>query len=329
MRLQGLANWLGQVNPLARLFLTRTKPLLSHLKRVKLDTELQVNNRMKSLMAKWLTLTRNPQRLGLPKTTCTVLTDASRTGWGFTINTLRFKGVFDKSMDNYSINVLELLTIWWATLMIQEKDHILHILTDNITAVSAVKRASSNVSILASIAELIWKRAEKMNWTISIAHIGGKFNILADQLSRNTIISTEWAIPQEVFQKEILKLEPRLQVDLFATSLNHKLITFVFPCPDQTAVAVDAMMIEWSKWEYIYLFPPNPMISRALQKLVQSNVKTAIFLTREEPTRPWYFLLKAKLTQLHVLHIQLQQIVGNTLTVEKKTSKIRVWKFSK
>ena len=191
MRLQGLANWLGQVNPLARLFLSRTKPLLSHLKRVKLDTELQVNNRMKSLLAKWLTLTRNPQRLGLPKTTCTILSDASKTGWGFTINQQRFQGVFDKSMRHYSINVLELITIWWATLMIQEKDHILHILTDNITAVSAVKRASSNVSILASLAELIWKRAAKMNWTISIAHIGGKFNILADQLSRNTTISTK------------------------------------------------------------------------------------------------------------------------------------------
>ena len=105
MRLQGLANWLGQVNPLARLFLSRTKPLLSHLKRVKLDTELQVNNRMKSLMAKWLTLTRNPQRLGLPKTTCTVLTDASKTGWGFTINQQRFQTSKESSTNPWTITV--------------------------------------------------------------------------------------------------------------------------------------------------------------------------------------------------------------------------------
>ena len=73
------------------------------------------------------------------------------------------KSFFDNSMRKYSINVLELLTIWWACLMIKQKDHIIHILTDNSTAVSAIKRTSSNVSTLASIAELIWKRAQVMN----------------------------------------------------------------------------------------------------------------------------------------------------------------------
>ena len=33
-------------------------------------------------------------------------------------------------------------------------------------------------------------RADLMNWTITVGHIQGKFNILADQLFRNTTIST-------------------------------------------------------------------------------------------------------------------------------------------
>ena len=320
MRLQGLANWLGQVNPLARIFLSRTKPLLKRLKRVTLDTKIQMNNRLKALLVKGLQLQIIPQRLGLPMTTCTVLLDASRTGWGFKINQASFQGQFDRSMRVHSINVLELLTIWWATLMIDQRNQIIHICTDNSTAVSAVMNKSSNFDTLAGIAELIWKRAARMNWTITIAHIQGKFNILADQLSRNTTISTEWTIPPAIFRKEIMRIEPRLQVDLFATSLNHQLPTFVSPCPDDKATAVDALLIDWGKWDHIYLFPPTPMISKALQKLIQSNIQTAIMLTREEPSRPWYQLLISKLSQLNILEVKLQQQVGSMLQFETSGS---------
>jgi hypothetical protein len=34
-------------------------------------------------------------------------------------------------------------------------------------------------------------------------------------------------------------------VDLFATSLNHKMETFVSPVPDPLAFAVDAMSLSW------------------------------------------------------------------------------------
>jgi hypothetical protein len=37
----------------------------------------------------------------------------------------------------------------------------------------------------------------------------------------------------------------RPHVDLFATSLNHKLETFVSPVPDPLSFAVDAMSLSW------------------------------------------------------------------------------------
>ena len=116
-------------------------------------------------------------------------------------------------------------------------------------------------------------------------------------------------------------------MDLFATCLNHQLATFVSPCPDPKATAVDALTTDWNKWEHIYLFLPTPLILKAFQKLTQSNVKTAIFLTREEPSRSWYLLLKSHLKQLQILHVKLQQTVGKTIEFETRTSKLRVWKF--
>ena len=112
---------------------------------------------------------------------------------------------------------------------------------------------------LYTLAELIWKRVARINWTLKVSHIAVTFNVLADQLSRNTPLSTEWTLAPRDFQK-ILRLNPRLQVDLFATKLNKKLPVFVSPCPDPTAVAVNALTIAWDRWEHLYMFPPTPLL---------------------------------------------------------------------
>ena len=141
----------------------------------------------------------------------------------------------------YSINVLELIAIWMATLMIQEENIVLRIMTDNSAALSSINRTTSPTYHLAAIAEMIWKRASALKWIIAAVHIKGTFNVLADQLSCNTVISTEWSLPAQVFRQQVLIHEPRLQVDLFATSLNHQLGDYVSPCPNQNASAIDAM----------------------------------------------------------------------------------------
>ena len=142
-------------------------------------------------------------------------------------------------MEAYSINVLELMAIWMATLKIQERNQALRIMSDNSAALAAIKRAHSQTYHLAALAEMIWNRAATMNWTIAVAHIGGTFK--ADQLSRAKAISTEWSLPIQKFRQQVLVHEPRLQVELFATKVNHKLKQYVSPCPDINACAVDVM----------------------------------------------------------------------------------------
>ena len=231
-------------------------------------------------------------------------------------------------MKQYSINILELLAIWMATLKVKERNVIIRILTDNSTALSAIKRASSTTYHLASIAEMIWKKASKMNWTLSVVHIKGTFNVLADQLSRNTTISTEWSLPKEVFRQEVLALEPRLEIDLFATSLNHQLEKYISPCPDPRAVGINALVTNWGLWNHCYIFPPRPMILRALQKMKQSNIRTALFLTIESQEQAFIKPLKSQLSLESTFKVKLQQVVANRLVKDKRISTIHVWKFS-
>ena len=169
-----------------------------------------------------------------------------------------------------------------------------------------------------------------MNWTISVAHIKGTFNVLADQLSRGTVISTEWSLPAQAFKQQVLIHEPRAQVDLFTTSLNHKLKQYVSPCPDINACALDVMSTNWKRWEYLYLFPPAPMILKALHKLKQSNIRTALFITPRTLVRaPWYDALSSLLTLKSTFEVKLQQKVIDRMVRCKKTSTLLMWKYSK
>ena len=152
----------------------------------------------------------------------------------------------------------------------------------------------------------------------------GSFNVIADQLSRGTAISTEWSLAPQDFQI-ILKLNPLLQVDVFATRLNNKLPIFISPCMDSKAQAVDALSTSWERWDHLYMFPPTNMISRALAKLDTTSFKSAVLVTPETPTRPWYMSLCLRETRSVPLEVTLQQTVVGKMVHKAPPSKLRVW----
>ena len=326
MRLQGVANWVGQHDPIVRLMSSKTRMIIRFFKRQGLDTPITMNRGMRLSLCKWVSGTAIPQSLGTPSPSIIVQTDASLKGWGFQINSARFWGKFDKSM-TYSINILEMLTIWYALLKINQRGAVIQIMCDNISAIAAVRRGTSLTPHLAALAELIWRRVTLNHWTLFISHIQGSFNILADQLSRGVEISTEWSLTPKDFQR-ILRMNPYLQVDLFATSLNNQLLEFISPCPDKRAVAVDALSTPWDRWKHLYLFPPTNLISKALAKITSSPFKSAVLVTPETPTRPWYMALKLCKVPSFLLRAQLQQIVGDQLKTKPQDTNLRVWLLS-
>ena len=59
-------------------------------------------------------------------------------------------------------------------------------------------------------------------------------------------ISTEWSLNQEIANK-IFQIMDFPSIDLFATRLNHRLPLYVSPIPDQKALSIDALTMDWNR----------------------------------------------------------------------------------
>ena len=78
---------------------------------------------------------------------------------------------------------------------------------------------------------LEWSSARDI--LIRARHIPGNLNVIADSISRrDKAIQTEWSLHPLVFQ-EICEVLHKPMVDLFATSLNAELPTYIFPVEGQ------------------------------------------------------------------------------------------------
>ncbi|VDI21141.1 Hypothetical predicted protein [Mytilus galloprovincialis] len=120
----------------------------------------------------------------------------------------------------------------------------------------------------------------------AVRHVPGSQNLLADALSRSRVpVNTEWEIHPSVFQEIILRWD-RPHIDLFATSLNHKLETYVSPIPDEKAWAVDAMTLSW-KGMFSYMFPPFRLLPKILHKIQRDLCKT-ILIAPAWPRQSWF-----------------------------------------
>ena len=327
MRLQGLANWIAGIDPFFKLLMAITRKLLRMTNWVRnKNSVITLPLFCRAQIKSWIHYHVVPAPLGIPDPDFHIMTDASRSGWGIVIEGKRFLGPFDPSM-NYSINMKELLVVWMALLLIDQKGTSIRVLVDNTQAIYAIKKGFAKTYHLRSVAELVRKRLRSLEQTLDIRHIKGAYNVLSDQLSRNSIIATEWSLPQKVFNIMILKKFPNLEWDLFATSLNNKLPKFVSPCPDQGAAAVDAFTLNWNTLKNVFMFPPTPLISRVLEKLISTSPKGVILITRQFSARPWF----ARLLQISKSHFmistKLQQVVGDKTVIQDFPTDLLVWKL--
>jgi hypothetical protein len=123
--------------------------------------------------------------------------------------------------------------------------------------------------------------------SVLAVHRPGVDNALADSLSRDIVDSREWSLDQRVADCLFL-LWGRPFLDLFASSLNHKLPLFCSRVP-QGGSLVEAFSLNWGQWE-IYAFPPLPLIPRVLAK-VRLERASMILIAPLWSRRPWFPLL--------------------------------------
>ena len=164
------------------------------------------------------------------------------------------------------------------------------VLTDNSTVVAYIRKEGGTVSpeLTALTRELLlW--CESHNVSLSVRHIPGRLNVLADALSRkDQILHTEWSLNPKVFQT-ITAMWGKPHIDLFATRWNHKIETFVSPVPDPMAMAVDALSLDWTGM-FAYAFPPTVLVPKVLEKVATTRCQV-VLVAPLRWRKPWISLL--------------------------------------
>ena len=250
----------------------------------------------------------------------TIFTDASLSGWGAHVEPegLLFHGLWTEDQSRLHINVLEMKAIFLSLseAVHKVKNTTVLVSTDNTTVVAYIRHQGGTHST--ELSEEVWSVLNlcfNHNIQLLVKHIPGRFNTLADQMSRvDKPISTEWSLNQEMANK-IFQIMDFPSIDLFATRLNQRLPFYVSPIPDQKALSIDALSMDWIGI-HAYAFPPFHLIPAVINKIRLSQCKI-VLIAPLWPDRPWFpellSLLVSPPVSLPVIPNLLAQLKGRIL----------------
>ena len=116
--------------------------------------------------------------------------------------------------------------------------------------------------------------------------IPGHLNVLVDSLSRRSqVLGSEWTLcPQAV--SELLRQWP-VNIDLFATSLAHRLPVYFSPMYDPQSAGTDVMLQLWDGRQ-AYAFPPFSLLPRVLVKVRSSRGLELMLVAPFWPQHHWF-----------------------------------------
>ena len=116
-------------------------------------------------------------------------------------------------------------------------------------------------------------------------------------------------------------------IDLFATHLNHRLPFYVSPIPDQKALPIDALTMDWNHI-HAYAFPPFHLIPAVINKVWLSQCKI-VLIAPLWPDRPWFPELLGLLVSppvfLPVIPNLLAQLKGRILHQNPGHLQLHTW----
>ena len=247
-----------------------------------LDHQIRINSMIKFHLKWWMDTNHFVQGMPIhpPDPNVFLYMDTSQCGWGAYLEpmSLSFHGRWSEDQSQLHINMLEIMAIRLA--LIRALKYIHHscvmISIDNTTVVSYINKEGGTHS--PNLCVEVWKFLQwclKHHIVIRIRNITGKFNVLADRLSRiDKIIKTEWALDQSIMNS-IFQMFICPNLDLFATCFNHKLPLYVSPVLDNQAFAIDAFSMNWNHL-HTYAFPPAILIPSVLNQIRQSQCRIVI-----------------------------------------------------
>ena len=226
------------------------------------------------------------------ETQITMTTDASKKGWGCSVEGTSTGGSWTHHEAQYHINYLETKAVFLA---LQAFSHevsgkCVSILVDNTTAVSCINQMGTcHSKEINSIVSQICEWCISHSIWITVSHIPGKENTIADRESRKQRRETEWALDTEIFDNMLAGFSVKPDIDLFASRINYKCKKYVSYQPDPGAYAVNAFHLTWKDFCF-YAFPPFCIIQKVLRKVTVDQA-TGILVVPHWPTQPWWPLL--------------------------------------
>ena len=268
------------------------------------------------------------------ETQTTILTDASLEGWGAHCEELAIQGMWTREEASQHINFLEMMTVLIALQRWQKflQGKSILIRSDNTTVVQYLNKQGGTISPrLCRLSMYIWETVLQNNMWIKAAHIAGKDNVLADDLSRGRkmVTSDEWSLCPQTTQW-IFEVLGRPLVDLFAYKGNNKLPTYCSWKRDREAWRIDALSIPWEKM-WAYAFPPQALIPRVLAHAARYNCSLLLVAPRWEK-RPWLATILLMLEDFPLelpVHQHLLKFPGwNRFHPEPGFLKLTVWPIS-
>ena len=226
-----------------------------------------------------------------------IQTDASTTGWGISFKGQVWSGTWTPEQQLQHINVLEMQTVLIAcqTLLNQLRNKCVLFLVDNQTVVSYLqKQGGTRSQLLMSLTRQVLGLAESESFIIQARRIKGALNVVADLASRRGyVVNTEWMLAPAMFQwvQRQSPWGPAL-IDLFANSMNHQLPLYFSPCPDDQAMATDALLAPWPKSTTIYAFPPTTIMNKVLLKVAKEKPSQLLLIAPDIIEAQWFPLLQ-------------------------------------
>ena len=219
-----------------------------------------------------------------------IYTDASKSGWGSVLKEFKTRGYWSVEQMDFSINALELKAIYYSIksfLHLLDKGNHIRVMTDSMTAVFSINKMGTSHSINCNMITFdIWEMCIENNLWISAAHIKGKENCIADKLSRNFNLDSEWMLNTKILKESIKILNFTPEIDMFATHLNCQFKKFISFYPDPYAIATDAFKFNWSGYKF-YAFPPFSIIPRVLKK-IKLHQTTGLIVCPHWPSQAFY-----------------------------------------
>ena len=223
----------------------------------------------------------------------TLYTDASLLGWGGWVCDGReaFGGWSDDELLDH-INVLELRAVLFLFRCFFSRtfDCSICIYSDSTSVVAYINHQGGTASReLCDLSLELWLFCIRRRIFINAAHLGGVYNCRADFLSRLAISDHSYSLNQCVFDDVCSLLDFPLTIDCFASRLNFKISTFISRYNDPDATLVDAFSVPWR--DFLYLFPPYPVLDRVLAKFMYDAVGHGLLVCPYWPSQPWYATL--------------------------------------